>query len=356
MSKISAMVTALRKWYVIVPLLAVVAVALGSYVILDVFPGKPQIGVITIPFTVINEESSFVITTYLDYARRNPRIKAVVITLSSPGGGATSSERLYLETRRLREDKPVVIVMNGLVASGGFMMAMGANYTFAKTSSLVGNVGVVSSVGPLVPSTPPESIVFTGPSKLTGSTRRDWIGLMDLLKQSFTLMVISERGEKLRITPEELVEGRLYSGMEAVRLGLADEIGDNSAAIDKAASLAKISNYELLDVNVEVDRLFVQKIRRIFAASDAEEAALGLSTFLALTQSDIGNQGSLDSRGSLDSAAGLGADQNQTVSLGQLRSFMISGMLSEAQEDPLPDFPLEINRPKIYYLYAGQSP
>ena len=95
MGKISAMISALRKWYVIVPLLAVIAVALGSYVILDVFPGKPQVGVITIPFTVINEESSFVITTYLDYARRNPRIKAVVITLSSPGGTVKFPERNF---------------------------------------------------------------------------------------------------------------------------------------------------------------------------------------------------------------------------------------------------------------------
>ena len=106
-------------------------------------------------------------TSYLQYARNNDRIKGVVIALSSPGGGATSSERLYIETRRLRQEKPVIIIMNDLVASGGFMMSMGASHTFVKSSSLVGNVGVVSGLGPVLPELPPESVIFTGPSKLT---------------------------------------------------------------------------------------------------------------------------------------------------------------------------------------------
>ena len=89
------------------------------------FPGKPKIGVIDVPFTVISDDSAYVIGEYLDYAGREDSIKAVVIRLTSPGGGAAASERLYLETRKLREEKPVVLVMNGLVASGGFMMAMG---------------------------------------------------------------------------------------------------------------------------------------------------------------------------------------------------------------------------------------
>jgi len=331
------------------PFLAIIGVVIGAAVFLNVYPGKPQIGVITIPFTVINEDSAFVITSYLDYARRNDRIKGVVVKLSTPGGGAVSSERLYLETSRVRQEKPVVLVMNSLVASGGYMMAMGASHTYAKTSSLVGNVGVISFAAPLIPAPPSESLIFTVPSKLTGSTRREWIGLVDLLKQSFAQMVISERGDKLRISHQELVEGRLYPGMEAVRLGLADEIGDDSDAIDKAASLAGISNYELVDVNVEVDRLFVQKIRRIFASSDGSEAELTLSDLLALTSTADGTG---EETSSLE---GVGSG-NRTVNLSNLRKFLIAGTLTETQENPLPDFPMEINKPNIYYLYVGQSP
>ena len=354
MSKLGSLLGKLTRWYVSVPVLTVLGIAVGLLVFFNVFPGKPQIGIIAIPFTVINEDSAFVITSYLDYARRNSRIKGVVVQLSTPGGGATSSERLYIEMSRLREEKPVVMVMNSLVASGGYMMAMGANHTYVKTSSLVGNVGVISFAGPQIPSIPSENLIVTGPSKLTGSTRREWFGLVDLLKQSFAQMVIAERGDRLKISAEELQEGRLYPGMEAVRLGLADEIGDDSAAIDKAASLAGISDYELVDVNIEVDRLFVQKIRRIFAASGEEEAQLGLAELIALTSSANSTpQASLDT---LDTLEGLGNNASQPASLANIRKLLISGSLNRPDEDPLPEFPLEINQPNIYYIYVGQSP
>jgi protease IV len=346
MGKIAALGRALTSWYVAMPVLAVVGVFLGLYIYFNMFPGRPQIGVITIPYTVISEDSSFVIGSYLDYANRNDRIKGVVIRLTSPGGGATSSERLYIETRELRQNKPVVTVMGDLVASGGYMMAMGSSHTYAKTSSLVGNVGVVAGAGSVLPPAPSENIIFTGQSKLTGATRRDWIGMLDLLKQSFAQMVIHERGDKLRVSPEELVEGKLYSGLEAVQLGLVDEIGDDTQAIRKAASLAGISNYELVDVNAEVDRLFVLQIRRIFAASEEGDSPLSLSEILALTNS----QG-----GSGESTVGPGMS-DQTVNLGNLRKFLISGALTETQDNPLPGLPVEINRPEIYYIYVGQSP
>ena len=109
---------------------------------------------------------------YINYARRDDSIKAVVIKLTTPGGGAAASEHLYIETRKLREEKPVVLVMNGLVASGGYMMAMGATHSYAKTSSLVGNVGVVASAGPLIPHLPDENTVVSGPYKLSGASRK----------------------------------------------------------------------------------------------------------------------------------------------------------------------------------------
>jgi len=337
------------SWYVALPALAVVGIVLGYLVFFNLYPGKPQIGIITIPFVVINDDSAFVIGSYLDYARRQPRIKGVVLKLSSPGGGASSSEELYLESRKLRAEKPLVMVMGGLVASGGYMMAMGANYTYVKSSSLVGNVGVISFAGPVIPSVPPENLVVTGPSKLSGSTRREWIGMVDLLKQSFAQMVITERGDRLRISEEQLLEGRLYAGVEAVQLGLADAIGNDSDAVEKVADMAGISNYELVDINTEVDRLFIQKIRRIFAVSSDAEPPADLSGVLAL-MSLAQAQG--DPAGGL-SRLGYAAGLSGSSELGNL---LRSGVLQQTQEDPLPGFPLEISRPNIYYIYAGPYP
>ena len=337
------------SWYVALPVLAVVGIVLGYLVFFNLYPGKPQIGVITIPFVVINENSAFVIGSYLDYARRQPRIKGVVLKLSSPGGGAASSEMLYLESRKLREEKPLIMVMDGLVASGGYMMAMGANHTYVKSSSLVGNVGVISFAGPVIPSVPPENLVVTGPSKLSGSTRREWIGMVDLLKQSFAQMVITERGDRLRISEEELLEGRLYAGVEAVHLGLADAIGSDSDAIQRAADMAGISNYELVDINTEVDRIFIQKIRRIFAPLDQAGSPADLSDALALMSLAQGQGDPVIGLDRLGSEAGLTGSS-------ELRNLLRSGVLQQTQEDPLPGFPLEISRPKIYYIYAGPYP
>ena len=303
----------LSSWYVLAPSAIIIGLVIGAVVLVNTVPTKHNIGVIDIPFTVITDDSAYIISEYLRYAREDPSIKAVVIRLSSPGGGAASSERLYLETSKLREEKPVVILMGGMVASGGYMMAMGANHTFAQTSSLVGNVGVIAFAGSVIPRPLPENIVVTGPHKLSGSSRRDWIGLVDALKDSFAGMVIRERGDKLRVTEQQLTEGRLYAGIEAVRLGLADELGGDSDAMEKAAELAGISNYGTVDVNAEVLREIIQRTRRIFRA-EHEPAVPGVSETLPSLVFD-----------NID------------------------------REDPLPDFPLEINSPNIYYLYTGHD-
>ncbi len=312
MNRFLAPFRVLTSWYFLAPTAIVVGVVLGAVVLATNFPTKHNIGVIDIPFTVITDDSAYVITQYLEHARKDPSIKAVVIRISTPGGGAASSERLYIATRNLRDEKPVVMVMNGMVASGGYMMAMGVNHTYAQTSSLVGNVGVITIAGPLVPRPLPESIVVTGPHKLYGSSRRDWIGLAEELKDAFAEMVMLERGDKIRITEAELTEGRLYAGVDAVRLGLVDEVGGDSDAMEKAAELAGISNYGTVDVNAEVLRESIQRTRRIFRSElETEPTDQGALPTLLLDNID--------------------------------------------RENPLPDFPLDIQSPNIYYLYAGND-
>ena len=321
----------LTGWYAVVPLLAGLGIAVGAWTFVYAFPGKPQIGVIEIPFTVINEDSAYVIGEYLNYAREDDSIKAVVIKLTTPGGRAAASENLYLETRKLREEKPVVLVMNGLVASGGYMMAMGTTQSYAKPSSLVGNVGVVSSAGPLIPFLPDEDAVFSGPHKLEGASRRDWIGMVDQLKSSFAQIVISERGDRLRISRDELVEGRLYSGIDAVRLGLADEIGGDSDAIQKAAELAGISNYGLVDVNLEVRIEFIRELQRILEPLDSGGEA-GLADVLDLLTTDNDSGDPVLEAYREENGSGLSGLQ-------ALQGLVLDRQLSTDQADPLPEFP-----------------
>ena len=245
-------------------------------------PGRASVGVITIPPFIITENSSRLVMRHLDYARRDDEIRAVVISLSSPGGGAAASEKLYLEVRRLREEKPVVVVMNGIAASGGYMMAMGGNRVYAQPSSLVGNVGVIVGGISTLPSLPSERTIGTGPQKLSGADRQHWFGIINRLHASFVKLVVDERGDSLRLTAAQVAEGHLYSGVEAVEYGLADAIGSDSAAIVKAAELAGLSDYGVADVNTLVLLEALEALRRARGSAGDGDDPLDLDAALAV--------------------------------------------------------------------------
>ena len=333
-------------------LLSVLGIGLGYAVFFHVYPQTPKIGVIDIPFTIINDRSASTIVSYLDYARTHDDIKGVVIHLTTPGGGAAASERLFLETRNLRDEKPVVMVMGDLVASGGYMMSMGANHLYTQPSSLVGNVGVIISFpGPVIPPPPTESLVITGPNKLFGGDRRDWITMADEMKRSFAGIVIAERGENLRLTQDELLTGRVFAGVGAVNVGLADAIGSDQDAIETAAGLAGVSNYGVVNINSKVQRESNELLRWVFDPlllkfSRGETGGQigggsGLTPFRTREQlSDLFNQ---------ESGPLLGAD------LEPLRNILPYGGIGRGQKEALPGFPREVNTPNIYYLYVGPS-
>ncbi len=350
MHKIAALGHFIGTWYVSTVLLAVAGLVLGSAVFFFAYPGKPKIGVINIPFTVIDDRSAFEIGAMLDYVREDGSIKGVVISLTSPGGSAAPSEHLYFEMLKLREKKPVVMVLDELVASGGFMLAMGANHILAKPASFVGNVGVIlSPLPPILPRQPLERDGITGPSKLDGGTRRHFVTLTEQLQQAFISMVLTERGAKLRMTRNEILEGNIYSGVEAMQVGLIDGLGGRTEAIEKAASLAGIANYDLLDVNTEVSRIFNEKLDRISGplrfGSDPSGGLSAAAILALIDQTRTGEPG--DRSTLLESFFAATADS--------LRTLPPPGGIGADPAEALPGFPLNITGPKAYYLYVGPS-
>jgi protease-4 len=259
---LAAVARFLFSWFVVGPIFIGLGAALGLTIFFVVLKADPKIGIIDVPFTVITADSASFINEMLDYARERDDIVAVVILLDSPGGGVTPSEQLFLRTANLREVKPVVISAGQLFASGGYMMSMGANIIYAKPSSIVGSIGVRTS---LLPAPAPNEIdIGTGPAKLTGGTERTILGEIELLKEAFLRTVLSQRGDRLKISPEQILQALTYLGFQAKQLGLVDEIGSDIDAIETAASLAGIDNYDLVDVNAEVVKFQVEEFRRIF--------------------------------------------------------------------------------------------
>lgn len=238
-----------RHWGFWVSIAIVLGLVLGISVF-NVFIGKPNVGIVRInsslyPWTVPK------IVKMLKYAEENDDIKAVVLEIDSPGGDTTSTEELYLDIVELRKEKPVVAYINLVGASGGYYVSVAANFIYAKPSSTLGSVGAWGRLperGRIS-----EEVIRTGPYKVTGSSRKEAVNRLEMLKESFLQAVMSQRGDQLKISEEELSKAAIYNGVQGLRYGLVDEIGSSFDAVQKAAELAGLRNYGVIDINKELN-------------------------------------------------------------------------------------------------------
>jgi protease-4 len=206
---------------------------------------QPTVGTIYLN-DAISSLSAKDLITQIDYARTHAEVRAVVLVLDSPGGTVADTEAVYLELLKLRQTKPVVASINSMAASGAYYLTVGTDYAFAKPTSDVGNIGVIG----YLPSAPTifEGIISTGPYKLWGSPRDTFTRQIEMIKQGFYGAVKAGRGDRLTAGPDLVLSGQIWPGSEALHLGLIDELGAQSDATEKAASLAHISNYQVLDL------------------------------------------------------------------------------------------------------------
>ncbi len=231
-----------------IPLLPLVMLSgiLIGYLFFYYSLGIPKVGVIKFE-GILDSEAADKINEMLRYAEESRDIKAVVLEVNSPGGGAVSSEDVYLNVLRVRGKKPIVTSINDIGASGAYFIASASDYIFSKPTSNVGSVGVRAAfpTGGL----PDEDILTTGPLKRTGAARDDFIRDLEIAKQSFLTSVLSQRGDKITLDKEELSKGGIYIGVEAKRFGLVDELGSNTDAYEKAASLSGLRSYKTININ-----------------------------------------------------------------------------------------------------------
>lgn len=222
----------------------VIPLVLG--ILLSTLVPKPIIGVIRLEDAIYSYSAQSMIKQ-IQYAIDHPEVRAVVLVFESPGGTVVDTEAVYMELMRLREKKPVVTAVNGMAASGGYYLSAGTDYIYVKPTSLIGNIGVIGYLPPA-----PfviEDIITTGPYKLWGAPRDSDMRQIEMVKQGFFQAVKLGRGEKLTADDEVIFSGQIWSGVDAVRLGIADEIGTENDAANKAAELAKVANFEVTDLS-----------------------------------------------------------------------------------------------------------
>lgn len=251
--------TVLRVLLTIAGLLLLLAI--GCLIAWYVFP-TPQIAVIRVEGDIWGWYTAQV-RQAMDEAANDPAVRAVVLEISSPGGEVTASEDLYFEVLRLRETKPVIAAVNEMAASGAYYMASAADQIYAKPGSMVGNIGVISILPE--PDFVDEMLFTTGPFKLSGGSQVEAIRQMEVLKETFLTAIFAQREDRLTVGPEILSRGEIYLGLQAEQIGLIDQVGSRGDAVEAAALLAMLRNYDVVDRTPalpEEEFLFDVKLQR----------------------------------------------------------------------------------------------
>jgi len=260
----------MRRWFTSIPFFVLLSLVLGGLISIPVIP-KPSIATITISGEILDQAYTDDILDMLRYARDDDRIKAVVLQIDSPGGFVSAIEQIYLDVLRLRQEKPVVASIGMAGISGGYYIAVASNFIYAQPASLLGNVGAWVTLP--TPEELEEDVITSGPFKATGGSRRKATGRLEMVRQEFIEAVISQRGDRIKMSEEELSRAEIYAGVESLRCGLIDAIGTSTVAIEKAASLAGIRNYEVVELEIPKPIIFW-----FFGSSDMEDLKSQTST------------------------------------------------------------------------------
>ncbi|HEY5314305.1 MAG TPA: signal peptide peptidase SppA, partial [Pirellulales bacterium] len=193
----------------------------------------------------------------LDQAAADDTIHAVVLRINSPGGSATASDIILDATRRVKAKKPLVVSMGNVAASGGYYVACAADTVFADAATITGSIGVVGGklattdmfkkVGITFKAYPrgKHAGLLSSAQVFTPEERTHMQAWMDEIYGVFKGHVTAARGKKLKKPIDDLAGGRVYTGQQALDLGLVDKLGTLEDAIKFAATEAKLETYEL---------------------------------------------------------------------------------------------------------------
>ena len=190
-------------------------------------------------------------------AREDPGIRAVVLHVDSPGGGVTETEAIHRTLKELAREKPLVASLGTVAASGGYYAATAAREIYTAPTTLTGSIGVIATlpqVQGLLNKLGVEVEVLkegkfkdmaSGLRPLTPEERAILQGYMREAYELFVRRVAEGRGMPVEKV-YRLADGRIYSGKQAVALGLADKEGYLEDAAQRAAQLADLESFRLV--------------------------------------------------------------------------------------------------------------
>lgn len=222
--------------------------------------------------------------------RKDSTIKAVVFRVNSPGGSAQSADIIERELKLLKKDKPVVVSFGDYAASGGYWISANADKIITNNTTLTGSIGVFSmalniqkalnkhlSINTGTVNTNKHSDFMSGYRPLDKEEVAFMQSAVEVIYTDFINLVAKGRG----MTPEKVdsvAQGRVWSGADALKIGLADERGGILSAIDAAAAMASLEGYRIIEYPVRKSQ--IEKLMESLSETEAAAKVLNNPYFL----------------------------------------------------------------------------
>jgi len=192
---------------------------------------------------------------YIRKARLDNNVKAIVLRVNSPGGSALASDVIWREISLAKQDKPVVVSMGDVAASGGYFISCNADEVYADATTITGSIGVFSIIPNLQSFFKDKlGVTFDGVKTatyadignagrpLTAQEKMFMQADVDSIYHTFKSRVAEGRKKDIDYI-DSIAQGRVWTGIRAIDVGLVDKTGSLSDAVREAAKLAKVTSY-----------------------------------------------------------------------------------------------------------------
>ena len=240
-------------------------------------------------------------------AREDDEIKAVVLRVNSPGGSALASDVIWREVVLTQKAKPMIVSMGDVAASGGYYIACAADKIYAQPNTITGSIGVfgiIPNIGPALKKnfgitfdrvqTNHHSVLSLNKALTDDEKRLIQLGVDDIYND-FTQKVADGREGLEQADVDSIGQGRVWSGTDALRIGLVDELGGIDAAVAYAAQQANIGADDI-KIGVYPEQKENKLLELMESLGDEEVSAeaslrLKLETFIQSVDKIISTQG-----------------------------------------------------------------
>jgi len=238
-----------------------------------------------------------IINKSLKKAREDDNVKAIVLRVNSPGGSALASELIWREIELTKAVKPVIVSMGNLAASGGYYIACNANKIIAEPSTITGSIGVFGTlpnahefmnnigINAEQVTTNKNSIDYSFFEPMKDDQRAIIKeGVVDIY-ELFTNRVAEGRGIKQEAV-HEIAQGRVWTGADALSIGLVDELGGLDLALTRAAEAAQLEEYKIKELPIykkDFEKMF-ESFGLVKTKEELLKEELGIHNYRILTK------------------------------------------------------------------------